>query len=75
MQPLKLELRGFSGIQSGRGKGNISLDFTGLKEQNEMVALVGPNGAGKTTIMDNLHPYRVMPSRATNPTPRVVLVP
>lgn len=69
MQPLKLELRGFSGIQSGRGKGNISLDFTGLKEQNEMVALVGPNGAGKTTIMDNLHPYRVMPSRATNPTP------
>jgi exonuclease SbcC len=28
------------------------------------VAIAGANGRGKTTIMDNLHPYLVMPSRA-----------
>jgi len=29
-----------------------------------LIAIVGPNGAGKTTIMDNLHPYPIMPSHA-----------
>ncbi|MFL9936818.1 SMC family ATPase, partial [Paraburkholderia sp. RL18-103-BIB-C] len=32
---------------------------------NGLIALTGPNGAGKSTIMDNLHPYRIMPSHAT----------
>lgn len=69
MTPLKLKLTGFAGIQSGRGKGEIELDFTAIDSTARIVALAGPNGAGKTTIMDNLHPYRVMPSRASSPLP------
>lgn len=69
MQPIKLELNNFSGIMSGSGKGSITLDFSEISDSNEIVALVGPNGAGKTTVMDNLHPYRLMPSRASSPSP------
>lgn len=69
MEPLKLKLSGFRGIASGRGKNSIEIDFGKIDGAARMVALVGPNGAGKTTIMDNMHPYRVMPSRASSPTP------
>ncbi len=65
MKPLKLTLTGFAGIRSGSGKESITLDLQSLvPEDAALVALVGPNGAGKSTIMDNLHPYRVMPSRS-----------
>ncbi|MDP1080599.1 hypothetical protein Q6298_28205, partial [Klebsiella pneumoniae] len=30
-----------------------------------LIAVMGPNGAGKTTILDNLHPYPLMPSHAS----------
>lgn len=70
MKPIKLALKGFAGIASGMGKSEVTLDLdTLVPAQAQIVALSGHNGAGKTTIMDNLHPYRVMPSRATNPTP------
>ena len=29
-----------------------------------VVGVLGPNGSGKTTILDNLHPFRIMPYRA-----------
>ncbi|MBX9609728.1 MAG: hypothetical protein K2Y51_26195, partial [Gammaproteobacteria bacterium] len=66
MNPLHLTLRGFKGIRAGLGKDEIAVD---LRMPGQLVALVGPNGAGKTTILDNLHPYRVMPSRATGYAP------
>jgi exonuclease SbcC len=69
MEPLKLKLCGFAGIASGMGKEDVEIDFSGLPEDARIVALIGPNGAGKSTIMDNMHPYRVMPSRASTPTP------
>lgn len=69
MQPRKLKLSGFAGIASGRGASEIEIDFTGIAPDAQLVALSGPNGAGKTTLMDNMHPYRVMPSRASSPTP------
>lgn len=65
MKPLTLELQGFTGITSGSGKERIHVDLTTIPHDARLVALVGPNGAGKSTIMDNLHPYRVMPSRSS----------
>jgi len=69
MRPLKIRLAGFAGIASGRAKEVVEIDFGAVDADAQIVALAGPNGAGKTTIMDNLHPYRVMPSRASSPTP------
>lgn len=69
MRPLKLKLTGFAGIASGRGKNEIEIDFSDVTPGAQIVALSGPNGAGKTTIMDNMHPFRVMPSRSSSPTP------
>lgn len=67
MRPLRLKLIGFAGIYSGLGKSEVEIDFRkALPSEAQMVALVGPNGAGKSTIMDNLHPFRIMPSRATS---------
>lgn len=65
MRPLKLTLEGFTGIRSGRGKESITIDLTTIPSSAQLVAFVGPNGNGKTTILDNLHPYRVMPSRSS----------
>ena len=61
MQITKLKLRGFLGIKKGLGLDEIELNFAGL---SGLVALSGPNGHGKTTILDNLHPYRTLASRA-----------
>lgn len=69
MKPLSLHLKGFTGISSGRGKAEITLDFSSIPNDAALVALTGPNGTGKTTIMENLHPYRLMPSRASGLTP------
>ena len=65
MKPRKLTLTGFAGIRAGSGKESITVDLDALvPEDAALVAIVGPNGAGKSTLMDNLHPYRVMPSRS-----------
>lgn len=70
MKPRKLKLAGFAGIASGQGKDEVYLDLTTIVPAEAMiVAVAGPNGSGKTTLMDNLHPYRVMPSRSSTPTP------
>ena len=68
MKPLKLILTGFAGIFSGRGKKTVELDLTQVPSDAQIVALVGPNGSSKTTLMDNMHPYRVMPSRLNTTT-------
>lgn len=65
MKPLKLTLEGFTGIHSGQGKHSIKVDLTTIPQEAQLVAITGPNGCGKTTIMDNLHPYRTMPSHST----------
>jgi exonuclease SbcC len=63
MRPLKLTLEGFYGVRDGMRRESVTLDLETLPEG--LIALVGPNGAGKTTIMDNLHPYPIMPSHAS----------
>ena len=68
MKPLKLVLKGFTGV-AGHPDGQIELDLRKIPDAAALVAIVGPNGSGKTSILDNLHPYRVMPSRATTMTP------
>ncbi|WP_354676796.1 sbcc family protein [Cupriavidus plantarum] len=63
MRPLKLTLTGFHGIRDGMHRDSVTVDLATLP--GGLIALVGPNGAGKTTIMDNLHPYPIMPSHAS----------
>jgi exonuclease SbcC len=63
MRPLKLTLEGFQGVRDGMRRDKLTLDLEPLPPG--LIALTGPNGAGKSTIIDNLHPYRIMPSRAT----------
>lgn len=60
MKPLRLYLRGFNGIKAGLGKDEIMLDFKGIKGR---VVLKGENGSGKSTILQNMHPYLIMPDR------------
>jgi len=66
MKPLTLRLRGFKGIMSG-SRNELYLDFSDV---SGLVALTGPNGAGKTTVLDNLHPFRIMPYRSGSCSPR-----
>lgn len=63
-RPLVLTLTGFKGIRSGLGRDTLRLDVDALAGDATLVAIAGANGRGKTTVMDNLHPYLVMPSRA-----------
>jgi DNA repair protein SbcC/Rad50 len=63
-RPLQLRLRGFKGLRSGLGCETLTLDLEALVGDASLVAIAGANGRGKTTVMDNLHPYLVMPSRA-----------
>lgn len=68
MTPEVLYLKGFKGIRAGMGRDEIRIDLrTDVigEASGQLVALTGGNGAGKTTIMDNLQPYRIMPSRAS----------
>lgn len=69
MIPKKLRLKNFTGIRSGLGRDEIVIDFEALAGDAQLVALVGPNGTGKSTILDNMHPFRVMPSRAGSYSP------
>lgn len=64
MTPLQLTLKGFIGIRSGLNREEVTIDFDALAGDAQLVAIVGHNGAGKSTILDNVHPFRVMPSRA-----------
>ena len=64
MQPLSLTLKGFRGIRNGLGRDELTLDFERLADGAELVAIAGVNGRGKSTVMDNMHPYLTMPSRA-----------
>lgn len=63
MRPLILTLKGFIGIRDGMRRDEITIDLETLPAG--LIALVGANGSGKTSLMDNLHPYRILPSRAT----------
>ncbi|MFS8979478.1 SMC family ATPase [Cupriavidus necator] len=63
MRPLKLMLTGFYGVRDGMKRDSVTVDLAALP--GGLIALVGPNGAGKTTIMDNLHPFPIMPSHAS----------
>jgi DNA repair protein SbcC/Rad50 len=64
MKNISLTLKGFRGIRDGMGRDSIELNFEELVGDAQLVALKGPNGRGKTTILDNMHPFPVMPSRA-----------
>ena len=69
MIPEKIYLKGFAGVRDGLHRDEYTLDLTQLPVDAQLVAIAGPNGAGKSTLMDNLHPYRLMPSRATSYSP------
>ncbi|WP_232504684.1 DNA repair protein [Acidovorax delafieldii] len=43
----------------------MTLDFEALCDGAELVAIAGANGRGKSTVLDNMHPYLTMPSRAS----------
>jgi len=64
MNPLSITLDGYKGIKEGLGRDTFSIDFTTIEGQ--LVAISGLNGTGKTTLLDNMHPYRIMPSRASS---------
>lgn len=66
MNPLSLTLIGFKGIKAGLNRDQVTIN---LDVEGELIAIIGPNGAGKTTVLDNLHPFRVLPSRASSYTP------
>ena len=74
MIPETLHLKGFAGIRAGLGRDELSLDLVQLAGDAELVAFAGPNGTGKTTVMDNLQPYRLLPSRASSFGPGRILV-
>ncbi|WP_298435023.1 AAA family ATPase [Ottowia sp.] len=65
MFPLSLTLKGFRGIRDGLGLDVLTLDLERLAGEAALVALAGANGRGKSTILDNLHPFLTMPSRAS----------
>jgi exonuclease SbcC len=65
MYPLSLTLKGFRGIRDGLGLDVLTLDLERLAGDAALVALAGANGRGKSTILDSLHPFPTMPSRAS----------
>lgn len=60
MRLLNARLKGFIGIEKGLGIEEINLDLSGL---SGLIALQGDNGQGKTTLLENLQPFRTLPSR------------
>src|SRR6202521_4498829 len=69
MVPETLYLKGFAGIRAGLKRDELTLDLVQLVGDAQLVAFAGPNGTGKTTVMDNLQPYRLLPSRASSFSP------
>jgi len=71
MRIRNLRLKHFKPIKySLLGREEIMLDFSSLPDG--LVAVVGKNGAAKTTIIDNCHPFRIMPFRAKQALPDMV---
>jgi exonuclease SbcC len=60
MRLKKVRLRGFRGIWKGIKQEEVEL---GLEDIGGVVVLSGENGRGKTTLLENLQPFRMMPSR------------
>lgn len=60
MKPQRLTLSGFKGVRDGLGMKTFTLEFNSLAQ---LIALKGRNGRGKTTLIDNLQPYRLLPSK------------
>lgn len=56
----RIKLQGFIGLNKGMGVEAIDLDLSGL---SGLVTLEGDNGKGKTTLLENLQPFRSLPSR------------
>jgi len=56
----KIKLQGFKGIQIGMGLEVLELD---LSQLSGLIALEGDNGMGKTTLLENMQPFRMLPSR------------
>jgi exonuclease SbcC len=54
-----LTLKNFKGLLAGVGLAEVTIDFDKLP--NGLIAVVGSNGMGKTTLLDNFHPFRLMP--------------
>ena len=63
MRPHSLHLNGFVGIKAAMAQDQVTINCDQLGDG--LIAVVGPNGSGKTTVLDNLHPYLTMPSRAS----------
>ncbi len=61
MRPMSLRLKGFKGIKAGIGLDEVIMNCESLPAG--IIAFSARNGGGKTTIMDNMHPYRLMPYR------------
>lgn len=59
MRAVSIKLKGFKGFLAGLGLEEVFIDFDSLP--NGLIAIVGKIGTGKTTLLDNLHPYRIMP--------------
>src|SRR5260221_531858 len=68
MKPTRLLLTAFRGIKDGLGLDTYELDLEAFGDAR-LVAIAGPNGKGKSTVLDNLHPYPILPSRATSYSP------
>lgn len=56
----RIKLQGFIGLKKGMNVDTVDLD---LSEMTGLVALEGDNGNGKTTLLENLQPFRTLPSR------------
>ena len=46
MKPIRLCLKGFSGILAGLGRNEFSIDLEQAAAGAELVAIAGPNGTG-----------------------------
>jgi len=65
MRLVYAKLSGFKGIKRGLGLDALEIDFDKLPQKG-LIAFAGQNGCGKTTTLDNIHPFRVAPSRSGN---------
>lgn len=68
MEPLTIELTGFKGIRSAYGVDKMSWDFRDIPDGR--IAIVGPNGSAKSTLLQNLHPYLLMPDKVKSYSPK-----